>query len=289
MPIAKLEFRSRWKSVLIKSVIMSFIIVSLLFFYQFYRLDLINIYQRIELLPIEFISFIGMGGSFSFLKHIDFYACIRMFMNIFIAYYALMAGCNMLIREEQEETSSFFYAQPTGRINILFGKFAANIILQLLLETILFLSSAAVIFTYVTYDIKRTVLLLNLMKISAGSLFVGIFFLVLGILYSSRASKRSISADFSFQIILYSILLGEIPQILRVVKLLFLMAGRPLDILEKLAGQLYFLTYLSPLTWVLPDRMMVQGISHSYIIFAVILILTCMFATIALYYKKDIE
>lgn len=268
MNIIKFEIKKNIKSILIWSIIISFVL--LLFMSIFPSMkdsamqDLVN--AKMDSLPTVMLEMFNIAEMPNFSNIIEYFAYSFQFILMAIAIYGAILGAGCLSLEENEGTIEFLYSKPITRGEIILKKVISCVISFYMF---VFIIGVVSISTIIIFSGDKNNILDNIMKVKEmylGVIIVGSVFVALGLLSSVLMKKSKSSVQVGLGIFFGTYILG---------------------IISKLKESLSFLSNLSPYEKFIPSEIARNGIDIKYAIIIIFIIVISLFITTKLYKKRD--
>lgn len=205
------EIREYRKSILIWAGAISFLAVAFLSLYPAFSKDVAQMNKLFEGFPIAVRKALGLSIE-SFTSLLGFYAYLLLYVTLCGSIQAMNLGTSILSKEVRDKTADFLFTKPAGRGGIMTAKIIAVLVSVLVTDMVYFVvsGSMAAIISTEPLDIKLFFML------TATLLFVQLFFVALGMLFSAVARKIksvisiSLGTVFSFFVInMFGSVIGE--------------------------------------------------------------------------------
>ena len=288
MQIIKLEIKDIIKKTFFRICIVSLAMALLLLFYFQLKPQFIELAERLNELPPELLKLIGAGTEINIIKITYFFTYIMVIGNIILAYHALSSGSNALLKEEKRGSVYYLFAKPVGRSEVVLYKYMVHLLAYALEVLLLFFITAIFVIPSVSSKTVQIKWLKYNGEVLAGSFLLGAVFLSLGFWYSSFLPKEKEAEDYSFYTILVFLIMGSIPNILRLANLLCTtIKGRGFAILEEIGKKTEFLQNISPFEWLNPVRAMEGGYKTPVFITCIILSAGLLGISLICYNRRD--
>jgi ABC-2 type transport system permease protein len=193
MNIYKHEFRMSFKSVIIWSLAVAFLIFLYLSVFPSFASDADLLNEALASFPEELLMAFGMSGI-DMSSVLGFYGLIFGFVQLCLAIQAANYGFSILSVEERDLTADFLLAKPVGRNKILTSKLLAALTGLAITNIVVWASSLVAIASFNDgrpYELEPVLLLLSSVAIFQ------LFFLTVGMLISVLVKRVRSVIPFS--------------------------------------------------------------------------------------------
>ncbi|HAN20743.1 MAG TPA: ABC transporter permease [Clostridiales bacterium] len=274
MNIFKLEFKSTFKSLILWSCIVAFILVLFMAFYPSMSgdemKDLIN--TKMSAIPESILKAMGIADIPDFTDMMQYYAYVLQYVVLAGAIYASILGANTLIKEETDGTIEYLYAQPVTRIQITLYKLLSSISSFFIFIAAIAVVSSVIFLMFKPENTDFIKIITDTKIILSGVMFSGLIFLSIGFLISTVIKSAKQATPISIGIVFGTYILG--------------MFSKTVSDKVALADNL---KYLSPIDYGMPLDMLKNGFDTINIVLGILIIVVCISFSFVLYNKKDLK
>jgi len=199
MNIIKRELRAHLKSFIIWGVsIFSFIFIMMSEFSAYYNNPSMG--EILDMMPKEMLKAMSMEAA-NLTTVSGFISIASLYIYIMLAIYAVLMGSSIISKEERDKTVEFFMTLPISRVQAIFSKLVAAIILNLAINLV---TLSALLLSSMQYDkvVDFTKFITLLML---GIFIIQMIFLSFGMLLAAvmKRYKKSGTIGVSILMILY--------------------------------------------------------------------------------------
>jgi ABC-2 type transport system permease protein len=201
------------------------------------------------------------GGDLN--SAIGFYSVVFLYLLLLGAIHAVMLGCGIISKEEQDKTYEFILSKPVSRNRLLSFKFLAVLTNIIILNLVIFISSGAIMI-----KLGEPLMIMNdLLEILCGLFIIQLLFVTLGSVFASIKNFPKKASALSMTILLS----------------LFMMS-----IFANMFELPSFLRYITPFNFFDARAILAEGINIFYMVVVLALTggLTCL--SFHFYNKRDL-
>ncbi len=137
-------------------------------------------------------------GVFDLSRAIEYYGILFIYIALMLSLHAVFIGSGIIAKEERDKTADFLLVKPISRNRILAEKLAAALVIQLILWSITFATSYALLAHYSQGDGFFE----ELLALMGAGLFLQILFLFFGAFWAGILTKPKRAAAVSSAILL---------------------------------------------------------------------------------------
>lgn len=257
------ELRKNKKSILLWSLIIAGVILLYMSFFPSMKDAGFNelLSEKINLFPEALVKSFHLDSFVDFSKYPMYFAYVFQFVLMAISIYALILGVNSLLREENEKTIEFLYANPVSRFEIVTSKLWAGItgLVFVYLSAYLFSIGIGLILGVKSFvpDVSR---------IFVYTFLPTLVYFALGMLLSS-IMKSNHGTTISLGVFFFTYILS---------------------VMSSIVEKLKFLEYASPNQYLVPVEIIKGNIDGTKIGLLVILFIVSIVGTYIAYNKKQL-
>lgn len=196
-----------------------------------------------------------------FSNYLMYWAYVYQFLLMAVSIYSLILGTGTLVKEENDKTIEYLYANPISRSQIVTSKLLAGITNILIVFVVMFLLSFGIGMILNVKDILNDMFLVFLVSVLPVLVYFGIGLFLSSILRTSNAVSLSLGVFFLTYIV-------------------SMMA----DIVEKLK----FLSWASPFNYIIPIDVITNDVDMTKIVVLGILLMMSIVGSYIAYNKKEL-
>lgn len=196
-----------------------------------------------------------------FSNYLMYWAYVYQFLLMAVSIYSLILGTGTLVKEENDKTIEYLYANPISRSQIVTSKLLAGITNILIVFVVMFLLSFGIGMILNVKDILNDMFLVFLVSVLPVLVYFGIGLFLSSILRTSNAVSLSLGVFFLTYIV-------------------SMMA----DIVEKLK----FLSWASPFNYIIPMDVITNDVDMTKIVVLGILLMMSIVGSYIAYNKKEL-
>ncbi len=240
MTLLKLEFKSLFRGLVLWTGILSLTLIVLMAFFPFMEAGVIANLVGVNrsILPMPLLALLGLSRIPNFTNVTVYFAFVMQYINMAVALYAALLGATTLVKEEQDGTIGYLYAQPISRSGIVAEKMAANLLTFGIMVTILGAVALILALVFSTGSQEVLVMLFEVIQILIGTFVIGVIFMAIGFFFSAIMSSFRKARTAAITLVLGSYLMG---------------------VIASLADAVEFLRVLSPIKVFEPNRILAGG------------------------------
>ncbi len=274
MNVFKLEFKSNLKGLLLWAGILSLVLVLFMSLFPTMGTDAMKdlVQTKLNALPQDVLEAVGLTEIPDFTKILDYFSYIFQYIAVAGSIYAALLGAQALIKEENDGTIEYLYAQPVTRTQIVFQKLLASSAVYGVLNVVLSVVCGILFAVLKPEDTGLVVLMTEFKSLLAGTMIGGLVFLCLGLLLSVllKSSRQAIAAAVGLVFVTY---------ILGIFSKAF----------TDYANWVDYLVYLSPLDYATPFDVLLHGFNALRILIGFIIMAVSVVFAFYFYRKKDLK
>lgn len=262
MNIIKRELQSNFKSMIIWSISIAFLVVVwMIEFKAFVGNSAID--EFMNSMPQGILSAMGMA-NINFTSLEGFISAIWLYIYLILGIHSVLLGSSIISKEERDKTAEYLFALPISRKKVILGKMISAIINLLILNIITLVS---MILSTIKYDKGEN--FYSFIGLLILSLFIiQMIFLSAGMLISSLNKRYKRSGNISVSILMITFLISS---------------------LINMVDNLDFLKYITPFKYFDPQYIANElTLEPVYIVFSLIIIVCGIGGTFIFYPKRDL-
>lgn len=215
---------------------------------------------EIKAMPDFFVKALNLS-IVDFSVYSNYFAYVFQFLLMAIAIYALIVGSSILLKEENEKTIEFLYANPISRNEIVTSKLFAG------LTGLLMVNAFTLIITFIIgYILGESKFELDLLTIYGYSMITVFVYYAIGMLFSSILRSS-----------------GVVTTSLGVFFLTYI-----ISILSDLVDKLKFLSWASPFNYIIPMDILQKDIDMTKIVILIVIFVVSIIGSYIFYNKKQL-
>ncbi len=267
MEIFKLEIRNTWKNTLAWAVMLAVILFMMLAFFPSMKSDAMQqlANAKLESMSPAVLAIFGLETIPDFSKINVYFGYIMQYFTMSLGVFCAIRGLNTLIQEETEGTIEYLYAKPVSRKQIVLQKIAANLLSFMILIGWLIAVTLASYLIFAEEIVGSS--FRQILNFYLGSFFVGVIFMMIGLLLSALLKSSRQTASFAMGLVFGSFFMG---------------------ILSALVKDLKALVILSPIDWVKDSGGLVIGPDRLQTTVGLAVIVLSILGALIYYQKKDL-
>lgn len=180
--------------------------------YPAFSKDADQLIKTLQHLPAAVHHIMGMGGDLRMFSFFGFFGNIFPFVTLIGAIQAAVVGLTLLSKEPASNTTDFLLSKPRSRVSIYLQKLSTGILLLILTEIVVTISTYGLAKAFGSGDIDLTQYLL----FWGAFALIQFFFFTLGLLVSQIARKLKTVAPFAigmsfgfFLLALFGMIVGD--------------------------------------------------------------------------------
>lgn len=132
---------------------------------------------------------IGYGEKVDIQKLDQYISLVFQYLSFLFAIFAMQIGAASLVKEQSMGTIGYLYGQPIKRSSIVADKFFANLFLYFILSIIAVIVNAGFAVLFSKEAVQAQYLIISELRVLGGLLGLGLFFIALGLFYSSLSNR----------------------------------------------------------------------------------------------------
>lgn len=198
MTILKHELRANFKSLLIWSGTMAFMIYAGILKYSAFAKTGDAVNQLFEGMPPMMLKVFGVDMIDDLTSLAGFYSIFFLYFMLIAAVHSVMLGTLIIAKEERDKTADFLFVKPVTRAYVITWKIVAALINILVLNAVTYLVS---VFATAPYASDGP-LFADIAYICFGLLLFQVLFLGLGLLLAGLISRSKVGTGIGTAIIL---------------------------------------------------------------------------------------
>jgi len=268
MNLFKMEMRRNFRTLAIWSAVCGALTLLLTLLYPaMLSSDMLALFNaKIASLPKEMVDMFNLSSE-DIRQLPQFFAYFFQFVLMAACVYGATLGLSVISREENEGTIEFLYAKPLRRSRIVTGKLLSAI------------ATFAIYFVVVTIggvigclavkpEAQDTVTLLTAVKsVMAGGFIAGLTYMFVGIALSVALRRAKHAASLASALFFGTYIVGSIP---------------------KITGVLDFLKWISPVNYVTPGDIVMDGVNGGYALILAAVMTVAAGLTYMAYNRRDL-
>ncbi len=274
MNVFKLEFKSNLKGLLLWVGILSLVLVLFMSLFPTMGTDAMKdlVQTKLNALPQDVLEAVGLDEIPDFTKILDYFSYIFQYIAVAGGIYAALLGAQALVKEENDGTIEYLYAQPVTRTQIIFQKLLAAAAVYGVLNVGLSIVCGILFAVLKPEDTELVALMTDFKSLLAGTMVGGLVFLCLGLLISVllKSSRQAIAAAVGLVFVTY---------ILGIFSKAF----------ADYADWVGYLVYLSPLDYATPFDVLLHGFNALRILIGFIIMAVSVTLAFYFYRRKDLK
>lgn len=270
MTLVKLEFKSLLKGLVMWTGILAIILLLFMIFFPTMETDAMQslVGTKLDGVPLPILKILGLTGFPDLTNIVVYFGYTMQYFNIAIVIYATILGASSLIKEETDGTIEFLFAQPIKRRGIVIQKIIANFAAYFLLIVSLIIISEMLVMVFSSGKLAVGSMLVMIIQVFTGTLTIGLIFMAMGFLISSKLNRRSHAVPVAMGIVFGTYILG---------------------VLSLMVDALDFLRYLSPLEVFKPSGLIESGFNETAFLFWFMIFMICLLFTFLFYERRDLN
>ncbi len=263
MNVIKRELKQNFKSMIIWSLSVSFLVLVWMIEYESFAGNP-DINDFMDSLPQELIALMGFG-EYSLSTLGGFVATLSLYLYLILGIHGALLGSSIISKEERDKTAEFLFTRPVSRRKIMLGKIVAAVKMSAVINLLVFLS---MILSTLKYERDE-----NFYKFAAfmflGVFFVQLIFLSMGMLIASLSRNYKKSGNMAVGMVMITFLISSL-----------------IDMVKDLD----FLKYLTPFKYFnAADILENTSLDPLFIVISILIILMGMVGTVIIYPKRDLD
>lgn len=211
---------------------------------------------------------LGYGESVDIQELDQYISLVFQYLSFLFAIFAMQIGASSLVKEQSMGTIGYLYGQPIKRSSIVGDKFFGNFFLYVLLSILAVIVNAAFTLIFTRETVQIQFLVFNELKVLGCLLGLGLFFLALGMFYSSLSNRVGHTEGGSVFIVILFYIVAFVGKFM--------------------GGQVEMITDYLPVN-VFNPLMMFEGVNFLGIVINIVLALLLYLISIVIYNSKELR
>ncbi|MBN2794601.1 MAG: ABC transporter permease subunit [Clostridia bacterium] len=263
MHILKRELKSNLKGLLIWSIAMIVLVVMMTTEYSAYDSNP-EMADVLSSMPEAMLKAFSMENA-NLTTPSGFISLASFYFSVMLGVYGVLMGSGIISKEERDKTVEFFLTLPVSRVQVIWSKLWAAVILNTGLNLI---TVSSIIVTLWRYNLSQDFFSF-LWKLFIGIWILQMIFLSMGMFLASFLKRYKSSGKISASL---------------------LMVLYVLNVITALNSKLDFLKYITPFKYFEANKILVNNtLEGKYIMLSIVIIFVGFGLTFILYPKRDLR
>jgi ABC-2 type transport system permease protein len=268
MNLFKMELRRNFKTMAIWAIVCGALTLLLTLLYPAMlgsdMLALMN--AKLASLPKELVDMFNLSSE-DIRQLPQFFAYFFQFVMMAACVYGATLGLSVISREESEGTIEFLYAKPLRRAQIVTGKLLSAAATFAIYFVVVAICGMIGCMAVKPEALDTMVLLTGVKSVMTGGFIAGITYMFIGLVLSVLLRRPKHSASLASALFFGTFIVGSIP---------------------KITGVLDFLKWVSPINYVMPSDVVMEGLDGVYVLILLTVMAVTTGLTYIIYNKRDL-
>jgi ABC-2 type transport system permease protein len=260
------ELRAGYKSFLIWSATMVFLVAGGMLKYSAFAKTGESVNELFKSLPVELMQVMGIEAGFDLSSIGVFYSIFFLYFLLLMSVHSCLLGASIIAKEERDKTADFLLVKPIRRRRAVTAKILAALTMVVLYNLVTFAASALFVDQFNTTGAALTGQIFTLTSVL---LIVQVLFLCIGLLLGAWARNAARAAGLATAIILGTFIL---------------------KVLIDLQSDLSWLKFLTPFSYFKSTEIMFDHqINVAYIVLSLAVSVVTVAGTYFFFQKRDLR
>ena len=268
MNLFSMELRQNLKTMVIWTAVSGALTLLLTLLYPaMLSSDMLALFNaKLVALPKELVAMFNLSGE-DIRQLPQFFAYFFQFVMMAACVYGATLGLSVISREESDGTIEFLYAKPLRRTQIVTGKLLAAAVTFVIYFMGVAIGGVAGCLAVKPEALDMMTLLTAVKSVLAGGFIAGLAYMFVGLALSVLLRRPKHAASLASALFFGTFIAGSVPRI---------------------TGVLDFLKWLSPINYVMPGEVVMDGLNGGYVLILAAVMASAGALTYIAYSRRDL-